>query len=185
MELSRLFPKPLSELGHRYRNLREFLAEVLEGNRSLLGEDEKQNALPPFQVSNQFEKLEKIPVKNRAIVQRFSDLAPYFEAGAYLSQTGKVTKLNGLFVEGKVFVNENEAPPIQLNLSQLKPGKIVKGRSESVLRALGLDEAKRFADADAFAFSPSKGSIIVLICNRPALWQNDALEAAFDHAGAE
>jgi hypothetical protein len=153
----------------------------------LLGENDAQEIAPSFQVSDQFKSLENIPLKNRALTQKFSDLAPYFEAGALLVQargaTGVTTKLSGLFLEGRTFINEKETPEIELSLARLQPGSIVKGRTASVLRALGLQNAKHLREADVFAFSPRKGAVIVLICNRPALWRNDALEAAFTHAG--
>jgi hypothetical protein len=187
MELSRLFPKPLSKIGQRYRGFREFLAEVLEGNRSLLGETESTEVAPPFEVSNRFEQLLSLRsfTYKRSTGEVFTYLAPYFEAGACLHQKNGVTKLTGLFLEGKTFINENDAPVIKLGLSGLSEGRVVKGRLRPVLRALGLEGAKKLIDADVFAFSPREGVVFLLICNRPMLWQFDALEAAYSYSTGE
>jgi hypothetical protein len=183
MELGRLLPKPLVKLGHRYRGFREFLAEVLEGNRSLIGDEAIDRARPQFEVSSDFKKL--ISSRNsrqRSMSEMFTSLAPFFEAGALLVQKQGSSRLSGLFVEGRTFLNEKDTPPIQLGLAALQSGVVVKGRNESVLRALGLQDAKRLSEADVFAFSPRSGFVFVLVCNRPPLWQIEALEAAFTFA---
>ncbi|MES2857077.1 MAG: hypothetical protein V4692_14510 [Bdellovibrionota bacterium] len=182
MELGRLLPKPLSKIGTRYRGFREFLAEVLEGNRSLLGENEDAEIAPPFEVSNRFEFLRAYSHRHHSLNETFTGLAPYFEAGAILIQKNGGTRLTGFFLEGKTYLNENDAPVVELGLSELKPGVIVKGRIAPALRVLGLGEAKRLFDSDAFAFSPKTGVVLLLICNRPRLWQTEALEEAFHFA---
>lgn len=183
MELSRLLPKPLMKIGSRYRGFREFLSDVLEGHRSLLGEVETTEPSIQFEVSNAFEHLGSLDISRRPMSEVFANLVPYFEAGACLVQktdaNGSHTHLTGLFLDGHAFQNETDMPIVELGLSKLGSGKIVKGNRQGVLRALGLESAKKLADADVFAFSPRKGFVVVLICNRPIFWQIEALESAY------
>ena len=183
MEIGRWSLKKISSLSSGYRDLAKFLAEVLDGERDLIGGGAP--GAVSFEVRGDFERVleDASPLPLQGEKQRlavFSLLAPYFEAGFLLrtnSEDSSQVALESMFIFGRVYqAGAMQKPLLSLCFPDFKSGHVYRGRSEAVMRAFHLEALDRLKDAAAFALSPRAGTAIVLICNRPRLWQLSALE---------
>ena len=186
MDLSRWGFDRLLRLSNRYRNLKTFLAEILDGERSLVEGESPAQIEEAFEVRDGFETIEA-PYKLRdqdRVGAVFRALAPCFEAGFLVRRCLKTAgeseavELESMFVFGRVFTpSSEEVPRYEMKLPIFDPERVFRGRAPAVLAPFRLDRVSRLSDASAFAFAPQPGVYIVLICGRPHLWQIAAIEA--------
>lgn len=183
MDLSRLNIPTLARLGHRYRHFREFLAQVLEGERTLLDpQAEIENEEPEFfrndDLSLVTRELSQLAASGRAnLATVFNTLAPFFEVGFSLRREGEDLKLESMFLLGRVFapsgVNE---PLVDFGLGPERIEGVIRGRVAPILREARLEKLKMLESADALAFEPAAGRVFVLISDRPHPWQVGVIE---------
>lgn len=203
MDLSRWGLRRISKIGDRYRNFREFLGDVLEGDRTLIAPETIEGATVETQFSVRddlasllasAELTQKLvpatsrkagaPLVNAKRVDRvqliFEALAPFFEAGFCLSKNGE--RLDSMFLFGRVFnaTDADSLENVRLALPPLRSGQVVKGRVRPVLEVFGIESLTLLDDASSFAFTPVSGRVFLLICNRPHPWQILAIENAFE-----
>lgn len=187
MDLNRWGLQKFTRLSDRCRNFQEFLGEVLEGERSLIHENAKQDEAPLFAVRDDVERILLTPVPSRGLQSRraenvFEGLAPFFEAGFLLrakAETG--TRLLEMFLFGRVFVPpDSDGASVRLAIPEIEPGSVFKAPIRPVLRAFNLDSVKALHDANAFLMMPAPGVTILLICNRPHPWQQGVIERTRD-----
>jgi hypothetical protein len=187
MELSRWGFNKLTQISDRYRDFSRFLADVLEGDRSLISDPKKDHGAA-FEVRGDIESLMSGPAK-QTVGNRFFQLMHFFEAGFMLQSTQAVKAANStnstslalqsMFLFGKTFLPQpSEVPNVELCLPVFSKDHVYRGRTDAVLRAFHLENLERLRSANAFAFSPRDGLIFILICNRPHPWQVAAIEAA-------
>lgn len=202
MDLSRWGLQRFTRISDRYRNFREFLGEVLEGERSLLSEEvaaEKAHAAENlFTPRSDIERLLEVPIPSRGLQSLrtetiFEMLAPFFAAGFLLElpeanedaklKSGEVSMtscpmLKGMFLFGRVFVPPGgEKMAVAIVLPDLSGGGVVRGRVSPVLHALNLQGVEELSDAAVFAFQPHKNHVFLIVCSRPSLWQADMIQA--------
>ncbi len=186
MEISRWGFDKISRISDRYRHLRDFLADVLEGERTLIKDQKgKEQPAPAFEIASDVERIEwstrltGVRAADRPVVV-FKALAPFFEAGFCLreAETNELT-LESMFLFGRVFLPPaKEAPVVDLPLPALESGTVFRGRSSAVLRVFKLEGLAQLHQASTFAFSPEKGIVYLLVCGRPHPWQLTAIEKA-------
>lgn len=191
MDLSRWSLERLSRFADRYRELKIFLADVLDGERVLSENPEEEASRAHFEVCSDFSVLRKLEARRaqneaeRAGIV-FGELASFFEAGFFLRssvKTGKAkasyVELESMFVFGRVFSpDRKERPRFEMKLPSGEPFRVFKGYTAAVLKPFRLDSSKRLRDASAFTFSPYPDLHFILICSRPQLWQVSAIEEA-------
>jgi hypothetical protein len=193
MEFSRWGLDQFNRISDRYRGFKDFLADVLEGERSLI-EPHPENSSNPesvFQVRNDLEKMVTEPmgrVRTIELVKTvFKRLAPYYEAG-FLLETSRervpgeapTVILESMFLFGRAFTPpSSEAPRVELSFPHFSPLRVYRGRANAVLRVFRLDSLESLKDASVFAFSPRPEVTFVLVCNRPHPWQVTAIEKTF------
>ncbi|MES2965364.1 MAG: hypothetical protein V4760_15885 [Bdellovibrionota bacterium] len=186
MDLSRLNMKSLTRLGRRYRNFREFLAQVLEGERSLVDpKAEIQNEEPEFARNDEVDRvtreLAKIASSGRATVPAvFAVLAPFFEVGFSLRRDGGALVLEQMFLLGRVFTPPGvREPEVDFGLVGEKVEGVLRGRVAPILREAELENFKTLMAADALAFEPATDRLFVLISDRPHPWQVGMIETVY------
>lgn len=194
MELGRWSAQKITRITKRYRDLKKFMADVLDGESGLLDAPEESNGAKPikaFEPDNGILNLESLPVflntgKTRdQAVGRFQSLHPYFEAGFLLTDEddgGSATslKLKSMFIFGKVFEPQKDnRPQLRLSLPECEVGHVYRGRSMQVLCEFRLESVSRLAESSTFLFSLRNGVKVLLLCSRPGPWQALAIENAF------
>lgn len=186
MDLSRLNIPSLARLGTRYKNLREFLAQVLEGERTLLDpQAEVRIEEPEFErnddVTRVSHELAKLGANDRATVSSvFSVLAPFFEVGFSLRREGPSLKIEAMFMLGRVFTPPGaREPEVDFGLGEASIEGVWRGRVAPLLREAHLDNLSSLKSGDALAFEPAPGRVFVLVSDRPHPWQVGMIEAAY------
>jgi hypothetical protein len=193
MEFSRWGLDQFNRISDRYRGFKDFLADVLEGDRSLIDPhpDNSAHAESTFQVRNDLDYIIIEPmgrVRTIELVKTvFKRLAPYFEAGFLIETSGErvpgeapTVALESMFLFGRVFTPPpSEAPRVELTLPRFLPEVVYRGRTDAVLRVFRLDSLQSLKDATVFAFSPRPNITFILVCNRPHPWQVTAIEKIF------
>lgn len=191
MELGRWGLKKINRISDRYRDFKDFLADVLEGERSLIVKEINAHgdtiSEGPFHTSDEIDSLlyRVGPQRHRALDRSdviFKGLAPFFEAGFLLRAASSPSelKLESMFLFGKVFVPPaSEEPLVEMQLPASPDERVFKGRAAGVLRVFRLEGLTPLREAAAFSFSPKAGLHFVLICNRPHPWQMVAVEKAY------
>jgi hypothetical protein len=202
MDIGRWGLEKVSKLTDRYRDFHQFLGDVLEGvplpNFSSAGAPVPQRE-PSFSAQNDIEKILDLPQlrkqKGRSpkLEAIFKSLVPYFEAG-FLIQTiaagaqspqrtstqDSTSVLRSMFLFGHAFSpSDSGEMPVSLALPSFQKELVVRGRVMPVLKTFELETFKTLHDASTFAFSPSPGFVILLICNRPHPWQVDMIERTY------
>jgi hypothetical protein len=176
-------------LSDHYRGLHEYLAQVLEGERSLtapLPQEERQAVAPapvqsiPFTVRDDIETFrEQFSTQapgakaGKRDAEVFEALAPYFEAGFRLSRgmQGEV-RLHSMFIFGRVFQTQDPGGMVlPFVLPVLGRDRVASTRARPVLRRMQLEAVDKLHDASAFLFEPRLGVMMLLICDRPHPWQ--------------
>lgn len=182
MDLSRFSLSSLSRLKNRYRNLREYLADVLEGERHFINTgDPNAEPIAPFEVSRDQSRMEKTlsTVRGGSVSSVLETLAPYFDAGFAL-EGPNVNRISSMFLTGQFFETpRGQSIEVDLRLGGLVGEGVVRGRTEPVLRALRLEGVERLRGCEVFAFSPVKNVIFILFDQRPQVWQVGFLESAY------
>lgn len=115
-----------------------------------------------------------------------SVFAPYFEGGICLrldpieTDDTSEMRLTSLFLFGQTFTPpDSNGTALDLDLTSLREGRVLKTSIEPLLRALKLGMFSRLAGASAFAFKPASDVVFVLFDHRPHPWQVLAVENAF------
>jgi hypothetical protein len=188
MDLSRWNIPHLSKLRERTRDLRDFLGDVLEGDRELLNDPSRtETPREKFEVSSDWDELDHqlALLKPGASAEKIlAEFAPYFEGALCIRTEGRGSKqkmrLTGFALFGQTFSPpDSKGADLDLGLAGLRSGFVLKGRIEPVLHKLRLGGVEGLQSASAFAFSPSDDSIYVLFCDRPHPWQVFAIENAY------
>lgn len=187
MDLSRLNISSLGRLGKRYKNLREFLAQVLEGERHLLDpKAEVSDDTPEFHRSDDTNAvkrdLTKLIASGRSDVANvFGALAPFFEVGFSLRREHGELKIESMFLMGRVFVPPGVTEPtVDFGLSDRAISGIERGRVSPLLKEANLENlSSTLSEADALAFEPKAGRVFVLVSDRPHPWQVGMIESVY------
>jgi hypothetical protein len=180
MDLGHWGLKRFREMKSHYRSFREFLGDVLEGERDLI-EAQENHFEAPFAVRDDIESLLSISPGPLDLDRVFERLAPFFEGGFLLDFAPETaTRLNSMFLFGRVFVPPGDrGEKVNLALPGIARGQVMRGRVRPVLECFQLESLRNLDEASVFAFSPLRGQAILLICNRPKLWQPDAIIRVF------
>lgn len=188
MDLSRWNIPHLSKIRARTRDFRDFLGDVLEGERELIQPHEPAGDFveeEAFDVSSDWDELDRqlaILKPGTSPEKILAEFAPYFEGALCLKTERGVreAKLSGVTLFGQTF-----QPPasgggvVDLGLAGLRPGHVVAGRILPILKELKIENIEDLHDSNAFAFVPTEGVIFVLFCDRPHPWQVFAIENAY------
>ena len=191
MDLSLWNIPHLSKLRARTRDLRDFLGDVLEGERELLDSSPSESAsgsqslVEAFEVSSDWDELDRqfaILKPGTPPEKILAEFAPYFEGALCLkTERGqKEARLMGVTLFGRTFQPpQSGGGVVDLGLNGLRSGYVVAGRILPVLKALKIENIEDLHDCSAFAFVPTDGVIFVLFCDRPHPWQVFAIENAY------
>lgn len=192
MDLSLWNIPHLSKLRARTRDLRDFLGDVLEGERELLETRERspREVEEAFDVSNDWDELDRqlaILKPGTPPEKILAEFAPYFEGALCLrvDRASGDSRLAGVTLFGQTFRPPSGAGPssskdeVDLGLTGLRAGSVVAGRILPILKALKLEKIEDLHECSAFAFTPSEGVVFVLFCDRPHPWQVFAIENAY------
>ena len=190
MDLTRWGILKISRLTKKYRNLQDFLGQVLEGERTLVEAPASGATEVKFTVRNDIDKL-FLPVAKKASGPEghLERLAPYFEAGFLLQVKiergghAPTHHLKNMFLFGHSFEpsEAQDGMRVDLKLPIIARDNVIWGRVRPVLAAFGLESISSLNGADAFAMSPKPGWVFVLVCNRPYPWQLDVIEKAYKY----
>ena len=187
MDFSRWSVPSIKEVSDHVRQVREFLVQVLEGERALIeGKNDPVDETPLFQrfddLSTLTADLQKWAARREASSTRvFAALALYYEAGFSIRRTGNELKLESMFLFGRVFTPPPaEAPIVDFGLKRRRHfDGVLRGAVRPILREARLDVIKTLNRADAFAFESEADRIFLLISDRPHPWQVLALESTY------
>lgn len=176
---------PARRFSDRYQNLKDYLGDVLEGQRSLLapGEDPARTEAP-FVIRDDIEILLERSLPRGAGrglggLEIFARLAPFFEAGFYLGSSGSSYRLRSMFIWGRTFFpSSGDEIDIDISVPKISRHDVLKGRGEPVLKAFQLERLVELRASSAFMLAPEEGSVLILICNRPHPWQMGVIEDA-------
>lgn len=188
MDLSRWNIPHLSKIRARTRNLRDFLGDVLEGERELIESREPAAGFheeEAFEVSSDWDELDRqlaILKPGTSPEKILAEFAPYFEGALCLKTERELreSKLSGVTLFGQTF-----QPPasgggmVDLGLAGLRAGHVVAGRILPILKELKIENIEDLHECNAFAFVPADGVVFVLFCDRPHPWQVFAIENAY------
>lgn len=201
MDFDRWGLQKLIHLKDRYSDFRDFLAEILEGDRSLVSDysknestrghsevalSDEQNIAPAFQVRNDMRVLlaQPLPVGRKGTIKveaLFESLAPFYEAGFLLcrSSDGKI-RLRSTFVYGQKYsASEKAGIIVDVSLPDHCNGGIKSGRIKPLLKSLNMDSIQSLHDSAVFIFEPIENEFFVLVCGRAGPWQMNAIEETF------
>lgn len=190
MELGRWSIGAITRVSDRYRELKDFLVEVLEGERTLL--DQAPTGQPAeFQVASiaslLFQPINAARLSAEFRQELFAQLTPYFLGGFLLRPMESLPdgqthlEVESMFVLGRQFhsVAGQSSIGFKLRLPNLSTGKVYRGRVAPLLNILHLDQLNLLKSGDAFLLSPDGQMIIVLVCGRAPLWQSEAIEKVY------
>lgn len=187
MDLSRWNIPHLSKIRARTRDLRDFLGDVLEGERVLLESTQAAEAseVEAFEVSSDWDELDRklaILKPGTSPEKILAEFAPYFEGALCLKteRGSSESKLMGVTLFGQTF-----QPPasgggvVDFGLRGLRQESVVAGRILPILKELKIENIEDLHDCHAFAFIPVEGVVYILFCDRPHPWQVFAIENAY------
>jgi hypothetical protein len=184
MDIGRWSLEKVSKLTDRYRGFHQFVGDVLETSPGVAAPQRETK----FSVQNDVEKILELKKPGRVpkLEAVFKALTPYFEAGFLIENSADavtaevMSSLRSMFLFGHSFSpSETDDMPVRLALPSFEKELVVTGRVMPVLKTFELDSFKTLHQASAFAFSPTPGSVIILICNRPHPWQVDLIERTY------
>ena len=164
------------------RGLLEYIDDLLEGERSLLGDDEEKSVEAPFEARSDVKSLLRTLVQGRNSRQKltntFQSFAPFFEAGFLLerSRNGE-WQVSSIFLYGKQFQAPDDSI-VPFKVPQVPPGGVVRGRSPAVLKAFQLEGITRLRDSDAFLFDVADDKIFLLLSEKPYPWLDELVRDA-------
>jgi hypothetical protein len=171
----------LTRLPNRYRELHEYLAGVLEGERDLVTETESPE-INAFQLRSDVETVAKARLSAAGHAKRveslFAHFAPFFDGGVLIARdpSGR-SEVRAMFMMGRCFSSSaRESQLIDVTLPEFAPDRVMKGRTKPFLQALHLDSVGVLADTSVFALTPRRDTVIVFLCGRPHPWQIGVLE---------
>jgi hypothetical protein len=158
------------------RELFEYMSDLLDGERSLLGEEKEPEADVVFEARSDIEDLLKCSFNGRTVQHRvfnlFHKLNPFFEAGFLLVQHEGAWIVGSMFLYGRKFeMHERAQAPFAIPL--MKSNSVVKGRSAAVLKAFELEGIARLRDSHAFLFDVGSDSIFLLLSEKPYPWLDE------------
>jgi hypothetical protein len=158
------------------RELFEYMSDLLDGERSLLGEEKEPEADVVFEARSDIEELLKCAVNGRTPQHRclalFHKLNPFFEAGFLLVKHEGAWVVGSMFLYGKKFEMPERAR-VPFGIPQMRSNSVVKGRSPAVLKAFELEGIARLRDSHAFLFDVGQDSIFLLLSEKPYPWLDE------------
>lgn len=186
MDLARWGLQKFTSLSDRYRDMQQFLGDLLEGQNEVT----KTSIESSFEVRSDVETLldTSLPSRGSSSLRAeniFARFAPFFEAGFLLrlnasENVADESRLMSMFLFGQVFVPPESAGSVmRLTLPELREGQIIRGNVKPLLKALQLPNLRALTEASVFVLSPRQGLAIVLVCNRPPLWQGEVMEKTY------
>ena len=162
----------LFRIAKKSRAMFNYVSELLDGERSLLGEDE-QTAEQPYEARADVEAILRQPLQTRDPRKRnqalFESLNPFFEAGFLLTKTHGKWFATSMFLYGKKF-EMPEKTRVPFPVPQVPIFGVIKGRSPAVLKAFELDGVASLRDSSAFLFSIDANTIYLLVSEKPEPW---------------
>jgi len=177
----------LGRFNRRLKNFREFLGQVLEGERELLDPEarvvhEEIDFNRNDDINRVSRDLTTLASNGRANVgTAFAALAPYFELGFNLRRAGGRFEIEAMFLYGRVFTPPGaRRPTATFGLARETIEGVIRGRVAPVLQEARLDNlAKSLAEGDAVAFEPVNGRVFLLVSDRPHPWQVGMVESVY------
>jgi hypothetical protein len=158
------------------RELFEYMSDLLDGERNLLGEDVEPTPDLVFQARSDIEDISKCMINGRSPQHRalnlFGKLNPFFEAGFLLVKHEGAWIVGSMFLYGKKF-EMNEQARVPFEIPKIPQNGVVRGRSPAVLSAFELQGITRLRDSHAFLFDVGHDSIFLLLSEKPYPWLDE------------
>ncbi len=158
------------------RELFEYMSDLLDGERSLLGEEKEPEADVVFEARSDIDDLLKCSINGRTAQHRvfnlFHKLSPFFEAGFLLEKHDGEWFVGPMFLYGRKFEMPERAR-VPFEIPAMKSNNVVRGRSQAVLKAFELEGVARLRDSHAFLFDVGNESIFLLLSEKPYPWLDE------------
>lgn len=169
----------LFRIRRKSKDIFEYVSDLLDGERSLLGDEADSSKQGVFEARSDIDLLLQQPLiqkRNRPraeiLFQRFT---PFFEAGFCLRRSRGEWVVTNFFLYGKDFAPEDHhAAPF--GLPNVKSGTVVRGRSAPILKAFRLDNLAKLADSHAFVFAAGTDHAYLLLSEKPFPWLDELIQ---------
>src|SRR5687768_6239055 len=116
------------------RELFEYMSDLLDGERNLLGEEKEPAPDLVFEARSDIEDILKCTINGRSPQHRainlFNKLNPFFEAGFFLVKQNGAWVVGSMFLYGKKFEMQ-EAAQVPFPVPRIPQNGVVKGRSQA------------------------------------------------------
>lgn len=169
----------LFRLRKKSKDIFEYVSDLLDGERSLLGDENEPAKQTVFEARADVDTLLNQPLgakRGRAPAEvLFQRLPPFFEAGFCFKHVAGEWVVVGFFLYGKEFSpQEHQVAPFVL--PKVKPGAVVRGRSAAILKSFRLDTIPKLADSNAFIFAAGSDHAYLLLSERPFPWLDELVQ---------
>lgn len=169
----------LFRIRKKSKDIFEYVSDLLDGERTLLGDEGDQQKEAPFETRSDIDRLLNQPLvakRGRARAEiLFDRLTPFFEAGFCLKRVGGEWVVTNFFLYGKQFSpEEHQSAPF--GLPQVKKGTVVRGRSAPILKAFRLETLSKLADSHAFVFAAGDDHAYLLLSEKPFPWLDELVQ---------
>lgn len=169
----------LFKIGRKSKDVFEYVSDLLDGERSLLEDENEPSKETPFETRSDIDSLLNFPIvakrgRSRSEVL-FQKLSPFYEAGFCLKKSGDAWLVTHFFLYGKEFAPE-EHQAVPFHFPEVKAGTVIRGRSAAVLKAFRLDTLSKLKDSNTFLFAAGSQQAYLLLSERPFPWLDELVQ---------
>lgn len=158
------------------RELFEYMSDLLDGERNLLGEEKEPTPDVVFEARSDIEDISKCMINGRTpqhrVVNLFNKINPFFEAGFLLVKQDNAWVVGSMFLYGKKFEMQERAR-VPFEIPKIPQNGVIRGRGPAVLGAFELEGIARLRDSHAFLFDVGSESIFLLLSEKPYPWLDE------------